>query len=111
MRKVRDLKGKLRLTAGYAGILLLFWLLRLPCIYMYLFNAPCPGCGMSRAYFSLLSLDLASAFSFHPMFWSVPLLYFYFLYDMKPFGNKILNGGILCLIGAGFLINWIFRLF
>ena len=37
--------------------------------------APYPaGCGMTRAYLSLLKLDIASAFRYHPLFWMPPLL-------------------------------------
>lgn len=78
-----------------------------PCIFQTLFSIPCPGCGMTRAYLSLLHLDFAAAFSFHPMFWSVPILYLYVLYDGKLFLNKRLNMGVLIAIGVGFLLSYI----
>ncbi len=111
MRRIKDLKQKLLLTAGYLALLIIFWVFKLPCVYLHLFNTPCPGCGMSRAFFSLLRLDLGTAFSFHPMFWSVPILYLYFLFDLKLFSNKILNYTILFIIALGFVINWVFALF
>lgn len=81
------------------------------CMWKYFLNIPCPGCGMTRAYIALLKGDIASAFGFHSMFWSVPVVLVYFF-----FGNKLLlkpvHKIILSLIAIGFLVNWIiFNLF
>ena len=38
------------------------------------FGLPCPGCGMTRAYASLFSLDICGAFVWHPMFWAGPVV-------------------------------------
>ncbi len=110
MRKIKDLKSKLLLTAAYCGLLAVFWAFELPCVYRYLFNITCPGCGMSRAFFSLMRLDFAAAFSYHRMFWSVPILYLYFLFDAKLFKNKILNYTVLGLVILGFIINWMMKI-
>lgn len=108
--RIKQLKNSLILTAVYIAVLLVFWLLRIPCLFEYFFGIPCPGCGMSRAVFSVLKLDFAAAFSYHPMFWSLPILYLYFLYNGKLFDKKYLDYGILILIALGFLINWIANL-
>ncbi len=110
MRRIKELKNKLLLTVVYIVCLLIFWWLKLPCLYKWLFGMVCPGCGMSRAYFSLLRLDFVAAFNYHPMFWSVPIVYLYFLFDGKLLGKKYLDYGILGLIAVGFLINWIVNL-
>lgn len=110
MRKINNLKGKILLTAGYCGLLAVFWAFKLPCVYRYLFNIACPGCGMSRAFFSLMRLDLRAAFSYHRMFWSVPILYLYFLFDATLFKNKVLNYIVLSLIILGFIINWLVQI-
>jgi len=34
---------------------------------------PCPGCGMTRSYVSLLHGDVQGAFYYHPLFWTVPV--------------------------------------
>ena len=39
------------------------------CPILFLTGISCAGCGMSRAWLSLLRLDLAGAFAFHPLFW------------------------------------------
>ena len=41
------------------------------CPFRFLFDVQCPGCGMTRAIKSVLRLDFASAFAFHPV-WFVP---------------------------------------
>lgn len=64
---------------------------------------------MSRAYFSLLKFDIKLAFNYHPMFWSVPILYLYFLFDGKLFGKKLIDGIVLAAICLGFIVNWLVK--
>lgn len=111
MKRIPQLKQKLLLLGIFSGVVLCARLWKLPCIYMHFLRIPCPGCGMTRAVFSALRLDFAAAFSYHWMFWSIPLLLVYFLLDGKIFHKKWLNRGILLLIGVGFLANWIYSLF
>ncbi len=110
MRKIKDLKSKLTLTLIYAVILLLFWIHKLPCVFLRFLGIRCPGCGMSHAIWAALRLDFAAAFCYHPMFWAMPILYLYFLYDGKLFGKKCIDYGFLIFCGVGFLVNWIIRL-
>ena len=44
------------------------------CVFLYFLGIPCPGCGMTRALAAVLRGDAASAFSFHPLWWTLPLL-------------------------------------
>ncbi len=110
MRKIKDLKSKLLLTACYGIILVVFWYLQVPCIFKHFLNVECLGCGMTRAILSAIKFDFKVAFMYHPMFWSVPLLYLYFLFDGKLIGKKIPDTIILILIMIGFILNWIFKL-
>ena len=43
-----------------------------PCIWKKLFGIPCPGCGLTGAYISLLNFDIANAMRMNIL--SVPLL-------------------------------------
>jgi len=43
------------------------------CLLKDIFHTPCPSCGMSRAYLSLLMGDVEKALFFHPMFWIFPI--------------------------------------
>lgn len=110
MKRIKHLKNKLALTATYIVVLLVFWFFGVPCLYKHFLGVECIGCGMTRAYFSLLKFDFAAAFSYHPMFWSVPIVYLYFLFDGKLLGKKYLDYTVLILIAIGFLINWVSKL-
>lgn len=99
------------LTFLYLLIVYLLHINNITCLYKYFFDIPCPGCGMTRAYLYLLRLDFSSAFSCHPMFWSVPVLYLYILFDGKLFNKKCLDNTILALIFSGFFINYFYTLF
>lgn len=59
-----------------------------PCFFRRLTGIPCPCCGMSRAWLAALRLDFRRAFSFHPMFWSLPVLSLVFLLDGFPFPGR-----------------------
>ncbi len=67
-----------------AGILLFWVVMDWPCLVRHFTGVPCPSCGLSRAWLSVLRLDFASAFSYHPMFWAVPVLGIYLLRWDKP---------------------------
>lgn len=110
MQRITDLKEKLIFTAGYLLVIGLMWLLDMPCIFMHFLNIPCPGCGMTRAMLSVLRFDIVGAFRYHPMFWSIPIAYLYFLFDGKVFKNKIIDMSILIGIAAGFVIEWIVKI-
>ena len=43
----------------------------------------CPGCGMSRACMSVLKLDFAKAFYYHPLFWLMPVVVVMYLFREK----------------------------
>ncbi len=110
MDRVKELKNSLLLTAVYIAILLVFWFFGIPCFFKEFLGVKCPGCGMSRAIFSVIRLDFSAAFSYHPMFWSLPILYLYFLFSGKVFNKKFLDYGILIFITLGFLINWLLEI-
>ena len=108
--RVKNLRWKLPLFALYGAVLVLWHALKLPCVWQALFGIICPGCGMSRAWLAALRLDFAKAFSLHPMFWSVPFLALYILFDGQLFKNKWVNYGALGLILGGFVICYMIRL-
>lgn len=108
--KINDFKTKIIVTVICLCAVVAFNYFGFTCIYMSQFNIPCPGCGMTRAFISAMKLDFAKALSYNFMFWSVPVLYLYFLFDGKLFKNKYLNNFILIFIGIGFITNWIFKL-
>jgi hypothetical protein len=59
------------------------------CPYMEVLRIPCPGCGMSRAMISFFSLDIKSAFLYHPAFPLVLLIpVLYLVYLLKEIRHK-----------------------
>ncbi len=44
------------------------------CPIRQLLGIPCPGCGMTRAVFSVLRGEFAAALTFHPLVWTLPLI-------------------------------------
>ena len=107
---VKNLKWKILPLAVFGMALVLWRYLKLPCLWRSITGIICPGCGMSRAWTAALRLDFSKAFSMHPMFWSVPLLVLYVLFDGRLFRNKWVNYGLLGLILAGFALCYILRL-
>ncbi|MGN1169664.1 MAG: DUF2752 domain-containing protein [Acutalibacteraceae bacterium] len=89
----------------YLGVISVLYYFRVPCVFDYLFHIPCPGCGMTRAVISAINFDFVTAFRYHPMFWSLPVIFLYLIADGNLFdkkADKVIIFGIL----AGFLINW-----
>ena len=108
--KILNWKDKLLTCIIFLVCLAGYRLLDIQCLIKPLLGIPCPGCGMTRAYIRVLHLDFAGAFRFHPMFWAMPILFTYYLFDGKLIKNKWVDNGILILIGVGFLVNWIIQL-
>ena len=107
--KIRFLRHKLLFTFFYVVFVALLWAFKVPCLFLELTGRPCPGCGMTNAYLALLKGDVLTAFSSHPMFWSLPIIYLFILFDGRVFRRQCLNYGSLILLGLGFLISWIGR--
>lgn len=101
---------KIILLAVFAVLIFAAQKLGISCIWLYVTKIPCPGCGITRACLAALRLDFAKAFSFNPMFWSVPVLLLYFFLDGRLFKSKAADIWLFCGICAGFLINWLIKL-
>lgn len=108
--KINNLRDKVLTLVILCPVLAVYKIFDIPCIFNLLFKVPCPCCGMTRAYINLLYLNVYGAFNMHPMFWSVPILLFYYIFDWKLFKLKWLDTLVLVIIGAGFLINWIVKI-
>ena len=65
MKKLKEALPAICAVALVYGIL---YIAGIGCPIKFLTGISCMGCGMTRAYLSLLSLDLASAFRYHPLF-------------------------------------------
>ena len=108
--KLRTLLFKLLMLLLACGLLLIVAWQGRGCPFRNLTGIPCPGCGMSRAWFAFLRLELADAFRYHPMFWSMPVLMGYCFFDGRLFRKNWLNFGLLGLIALGVTVNHIVNL-
>ena len=95
----------------FAAAVVLGYYLGMHCVFGSVLGINCPGCGMTRAYRELLHLNLVGAFRFNYMFWSVPLVAAYILTDGHLFRNRAVNIAVLAVIGAGFAVLFVLRLF
>lgn len=94
------------------AVIVLFYVvlesLGVTCPILYLTGISCAGCGMSRAWLSLLRGDVAGAFAFHPRFWlpvpAAALLLFQRRIPRRVFRWEM---GIVCVL---FLLVYLVRL-
>lgn len=63
----RELEEYLKTICIFLAVLLIY-ILFTGCPIKLLTGISCAGCGMSRAYFSLLHLNFREAFHYHPLF-------------------------------------------
>lgn len=110
MSRIKSIHVKIIISIVLPMYAALLHFTKLGCPVLKLTGLPCIGCGMTRAIVSALKLDFVAAFGYHFMFWSVPILYLYMIFDGVLFKNKILNRAVFGIIAAGFFINWIYRL-
>lgn len=104
-------KEKLFVFLCFLLVCVIMQIFNIPCIIKYTTGIECLGCGMTRALMSAFVLNFKKAFGYHPMFWSVPFLFLYFLKDGYLFKNKILNMSFGLLIALGFIVNWFIKIF
>ncbi|MBQ8498051.1 MAG: DUF2752 domain-containing protein [Clostridia bacterium] len=106
MKKIFRLE-KILVLGGLAAAVIICRIFQIPCLYKAISGIPCPTCGITRAYLALLRLDIQAAFAYHPLFWTVPILFLFYLFDGKIFSKKALNIMIPSVIVALFFIRWI----
>lgn len=61
--------------------------LSIPCMFHELTDLYCPGCGITRMFFSLLKLDFYQAFRYNPLVFCYLILYIIY----KVFNIKLTN--------------------
>ncbi len=108
MKKRLFLKGLI--LCGGLAVLAVFYTCGIQCLFRRFLGIICPGCGMTRAILACLRLDFAAAFRHHPMVFSLPVLFIYFIMDGKVFKKRTVNIAVLLAVCAGFLVNYIHNL-
>ncbi len=86
-RKVKRLFEAVLSLLAIVGVYLVLFAFGITCPIKWLTGVSCPGCGMSRACFSLLRFDFPAAFGYHPVVFAMPafvgLYVFFALKQMK----------------------------
>lgn len=104
MIRKNDLRAILIIAAFYA----VMQLAGITCPIRYLTGISCAGCGMTRAWMSLLRLDISSAFAYHPLFWlPVPAGLVLLLRHRLPKALVRWTLGIACVL---FLVVYVVRM-
>lgn len=97
------IKNFLRKYSAVFVILIFLILTRFTCIIKLITGLPCPSCGMTRAYLSLLHLNIKDAWNYHPLFWFIPPVILFIIISEKPlFHDK--KKQALFLIAVFFII-------
>lgn len=105
------LKQKKDIIISVIAIILVYALFSftgIGCPIKFLTGISCAGCGMTRAWFSVLDFDFKSAFSYHPLFWLVPIAVLWIILK-KKINNKLYKAGVAIVI-ALFLIVYLVRM-
>ncbi len=80
--KVKSLSPPMRILRwlgihSLAALVLIFFAKFYRCPIRLIFNIPCPGCGLTRAFLSALKLDFAASFRYHPLFFPLAAIILY----------------------------------
>ena len=116
-------KNKILILFSLPGLILIFLLFikfKIPCIFKEIFNIPCPSCGMTRAFISILKFNFIDAIKYNilsiPLFILIILYYILNIIDIisnKQYLNKFIhiiikNYHIIIII---LIINWIINIY
>ena len=83
-----------------------------PCIIYHVIGLPCPACGLTRAFISLVRLEFGQAFIWHPFFFVVPFVPLLALEHMpkgRSISPKLRNAIAFAVLGL-FIVLWIVRM-
>lgn len=101
-------KKHILVTLAVAAPIVLFYL-TLGCPLRYFTGICCPGCGMTRALWYVLTLDFATAFHMHPLIFIMPIVAIIFLLrDKLPPRLRALLVILFCVLMGGV---YLWRLF
>ena len=110
MNKPRHPVIVILVTLACAALIFVRSWLGLGCVVYETLGIPCLTCGMTRAVTAALRLDFKSAFGYHPLFITLPILYQTVITELSPFKSKLANKITVVSLASAFLGVWIVRL-
>lgn len=114
LRKIRELWDMKKMSKPMIAIIIIitiygfFILLKRGCPIKYWTGISCAGCGMTRAWKSLLMGNIQEAFSYHPLL-LLPAFLFIIILLRKKIPTRILHG-IMAVVVVLFLGVYIIRM-
>jgi len=87
-----------------------FYVSGIGCPIKFFTGISCAGCGMTRAFFSVFTLDLKSAFFYHPLWFTIPITAFLLIFFRIKKKEKAYNA-VLYVFAFLMLAIYIIRLF
>ncbi len=85
-----------------------FHILEIGCPIRFLTGISCAGCGMTRAWLSIIKLDVRNAFYYHPLFWIPPLVVGIVLFKNKI--SKKSYSFLIIFISVIFITVYVIRI-
>lgn len=104
----KKIKEHIKLICAFF-IIILIYILFTGCPIRLLTGVSCAGCGMSRAYLSLLHLNFRGAFHYHPLFICPIIFVVVFVLTKLGFPKKWAKA-INCIMAALFIGVYIYRM-
>lgn len=108
MKRYRKYKDFIYLVMTVVFVYAIFHLVGIGCPIRFITGISCFGCGMTRAWLSLLKLDFAAAFYYHPLF-ALPPVAAIVYFTKSKINIKIYKIIMLTMITA-FIIIYLYRL-
>ena len=93
---------------AFLSIVFLLYITGIGCPIKFATGISCPGCGMTRAWLSALSLQFDLAFAYHPLFWLLPFVLA--IVALREHINKRFYTALLLVFVVALLSVWVIRL-
>ena len=108
---MKNLKNPFKKYDVILIVIIFLVLTRFTCLIKLITGFPCPGCGITRAYLSILNLNFKDAWNYHPLFWFIPpVVVFIILAHKTLFHNRKKEVIFLILVFSIFFSVYIYRL-
>ena len=104
--------NRIEVITSVAAVVVLYVILEsfgVTCPIKYITGISCAGCGMSRAWISLLHFNIHDAFMYHPLFFLPPVVVIVMLFKSK-INIKFYKIFMFTMAGA-FVIVYLYRMF
>ena len=107
-RRRRVLRNMAEFCAAMACAAAVLSVTHVGCPIKFFTGVSCPGCGMTRAWLSLIHGDAQQALRYHPLFWAVPVIMALLVVD--PGAKSGWARATVLTIAAAFVAVWLLRL-